>query len=152
MSISSDGQICYGIHIGEELPWVDYDEDDDFDEEEWWRSETGFVRQHRELFDQDGGYVDGVEPSDEECSAYFEEQRDWLRLHPLPFIIVNCCSYDYPDYILAIPGTFQTVSRGYPEEVRPFVVDDEKLRAFREFVEKYSVVGDEKWYLSSLYG
>jgi len=156
MGTSTDGEICYGVFVGEEtLPWQDEDDQDcDMDEEEWWRRETGFVRQHRELFTDVGSYIDGDKPPAADISDYYKEQRDWIEQHPLPFEMVNACSGDYPMWIFAVPGTLISASRGDPVSINldSFDVPTEALKAFNQFVAKYGIEGDAGWWLSSYWG
>jgi hypothetical protein len=131
MGTSTDGQICYGIITDEdnEFPW----DGDEFegDEEEWWAWETGW------------------EPTDE-CQYSFQ----WNEKHPMPFKLVNYCSGDFPMWIVAVPETVINANRGYPKSFDParLTVSTEGLEAFKEFLAKYSIEGDAKWWLSSYWG
>lgn len=88
MSVSTDGQLCYGILCGEdiEFPWDDQQYDGDIDL--WWATICGFL--------------------------YDQEYLDFLTNHPLPVELVNYCSAGYPMYILAVPLSGTSARRGYP--------------------------------------
>src|SRR5437868_783086 len=100
MSVSTDGQIGYGVIFedGCEFPWGDSDP------EQWWRNECGFK------------------------SSF-------------PVELVNYCSGDYPMYMLAVPSSILSNSRGYPEEFDPIklVVTDKEKAPLIDFCKKYNL-------------
>ena len=159
MSVSTDGQICFGIVFeeGYEFPWDTYREDGDSDPEDWWRSVNGF-KPSFEVFDKKGEYLDSVQSPAREKSAddYFNEGRCWDKANPIPFELVNYCSDGCSMYILAMPGSFKRNSRGYPRKISGMDLHGEVKDAivFSEFCEKYGLKGEEPaaWYLSSYWG
>jgi len=155
MGISTDGQICFGNVYEEdfEFPWdaVEFDGD----HEDWWRKECGY-KPSTVLFDEDGEYLNGVKPSQSAIDDYFQEQREFDVAHPFPVEIVNYCSGECPMYILAVPSSFKSNSRGYPEKFEPseLKVSDEEIAALRNFCIKYDLIPEEDagWYLTSYWG
>lgn len=154
MGTSTDGQICYGIMFEEgiEFPWSDKYEDDI---ESWWLYEVCKYKPAFEIYDSDGEYLDGKRPSEERVLLYYQQKREFEAAHPMPVKVVNYCSYEYPMYILAVPSTCLTNSRGYPAEFDPskLVVSPEEAQALWDFCENNGIAMDEPgWYLSSFYG
>ena len=125
-------QICFGIAFEEdyEFPWSG----EDSDIETWWRDLNGFKHSF-ELFDSEGNYIDGKEPSGEVVVKYFDEEREFDKLHPLPVEMVNYCSGDYPMWIIAVPSSCLSARRGYPSVFNPadLVVSDTEVQALVEF-------------------
>lgn len=113
MSVSTDGQICFGVLLKDDvdLPWGD-----DGSVGEWWERIKGYVSTPQ-LFDEHGEYLNGVKPADEQVKAWLAHRNRWNEENRLPVDIVNVCSADYPQYILAVPGTFAAASRGYPKKI-----------------------------------
>ena len=137
MSISSDGQICFGIAFEEgfEFPWDDTEDYGDKKEfEEWYAEQHGWDKSKHQYAWQ------------------------WEKDNPIPFELVWHCGYDYPMFILAIKGTYIRASRGYIEELDLLelvsVVTDEKVSQLKQFCEKHGIKisREPKWYLSSMYG
>ncbi len=158
MSVSTDGQICFGITLKEEtvFPWDDSEGEDGFfdgDIEKWWRATTGY-KPPFEAYGADGKHLPGIGKA--ELDAYFQVQHDWDKQHPCPVEPVNCCSGDYPKWILAVPGSVQTARRGYPESFDPqtLTVTPEKRAALAEFCKQYKIEGGSEpaWFLSSYWG
>ena len=158
MSISSDAQISYGVLIEEEgmadmLPWI-REGGEEFGS--WWLRETGFEHSF-EIYDGKGDYVNGMKPPDNIINKYYEEEDLWMKDHPFPFEEVNYCSSDTPMYILAIPGTTLTASRGYPAMFNPttslFGMERQTQRLL-DFCEKYNIkyTKGPGWFLSSYWG
>lgn len=161
VSVSTDGQICFGVMLGEEgdveLPWIDDAETWDNDPEEWWTKEVLGFKHSFEVFDERGEYLKGFTRKDPRVDKYFDEEFQFKKTAPkMPFELVNCCSGDYPMWILAIPSTTMSASRGYPVKFDPakLVVNPIELSQLLEFCEKYGIEydGDPKWWLSSYYG
>jgi len=154
MGVSTNGQICYGIAVEEEheFPWGAEKYDGEISA--WWREVHGFKHSF-ELFGPDGNYLNGEKPSAEELSAYFAEERKFDEKHPVPVSLVNCCSCDYPQYILAVPRTCMTARRGYPQAFDPqtLSVSDEERAALLDFLGKYlpEINEEPQWWLSSLW-
>jgi len=155
MGTSTDGQICYGVHVGDTLPWDDGEDEDPYDVEGWWRKFWGF-KPSFELFTPEGDWIDGVAAPQEQRDAYNEETRDWDKAHPLPFELVNACSGDCPEWIIALPGTLKSASRGYPEKISEGTISlvhkDAALERYRVFLAEFEVEGEPSWYLSSYWG
>ncbi len=154
MSISSDGQLCYGIEFdyGYEFPWDD--ENFEGDIEEWWRFVNGYEPPFQ-LYDG-GDYVGGVRPPEEKIDEWYDHRKKFDDEHPLPIACVLHCSYDYGMYILAVKGTYYSASRGYPKTIDNFDVDEYNLKTLIDFCKKYikddKIELKPKWILSSLYG
>ena len=155
MGISSDGQICYGISFDEdyEFPWNgEWDgEADDIDS--WWLFEVCKYKNPFELFDDDGEWIGGIEATKEQRDAYFAPRRAFKKAHPLPVELVWHCSYEYPMYILATPGSVLTASRGYPKAIESLEARPSEVAALMAFCKEYNLEGDgPKWWLSSMCG
>lgn len=152
MSISSDGQLCYGIKFDEdiEFPW----KEDNWDLDDWWIAQCGYEPLFS-LFDEQGNYLPGPRPSKEKMNEYWAHRKMFRSQHPLPIELVNYCSYGYPMYIVAVKGLNFSCSRGYPKEIDPsLIVSWSEVNELNRFVEKYISHDHEepKWWLSSLYG
>ena len=120
MGVSTDGQICFGILFDEgfEFPWDSNEFEGDI--EGWWTFDVLEFRHSFEIFTPEGEYLGGERPPEERITEYFRERREFTERNPeLPVELVNCCSGDCPMYILAIPKTCYSASRGYPEELDP---------------------------------
>jgi hypothetical protein len=159
MGVSTNGQICFGILFEEgfEFPWDTEDEDPEGDLEEWWLYKICGYRNPIELYNKEGGYLNGVEPSKKDADLYYSSRRDYLQKHPVPVKLVNYCSGECPMYILAIRRTSIYNNRGYPKEFDPkeLTVTKEESIELRVFCKKYinfSAVYYPKWYLSSYWG
>jgi len=151
MSISSDGQICFGIALdeSEEYPW-----DDDF--ERWWFDEVcGYVEPFP-LFTEDGGYINPEDQGDQaKTGRYFAHQRTFAEQHPCPVRLDMHCSYEYPMWILAV-GPKLRAWRGTPVsfekgDLHVSMADYDALLAFCE-THGVQYEGEPTWWLSSLYG
>ncbi len=163
MSSSSDAFISFGYDIGEneDAPWVyDYDvnlltcEFDDGDIDGWWWSINKFVPT-LEIYDEEGNRLPNI--TSEQTKKYWSERDEFKKLNPMPFKCTDTCSSECSMYILSVPGSQIWAQRGSPAQFNPedLKVDEEKLKVFNEFVEKYfpQLMSQEpKWYLSSYYG
>jgi hypothetical protein len=155
MGVSTNGQICFGVKVvgDTDLPW--WNGDYDWDIESWWREVNGYVPPF-EIWDDDGEYVND-KPSDEQFDVYFGARRAWDKEHPLSVYPVNYCSHDYPEWILAVPGTLITANRGYPvvisRESLP-LIDEEAYKSLLGFCVTYGIEyeGEPSWWLSSYWG
>ena len=151
MGTSTNGQLCYGIVFEEgfEFPWGD-------DIEDWWTYTIHGFKHSFELFDSAGNYLNGREPSRDECSRYWQERRDFEALHPLPVEVVNYCSGECPMYLLAVPGTVRVACRGYPEVIHPsaLVVSNEGRDGLIGFLNDHGIdiPSDPGWLLTSYWG
>lgn len=150
MGVSTNASICYGVWVGDEtLPW----QKEDLGLEDWWFRETGFVRKSPPIYNEDGNYINGVEPPKDVVEAYHEEENLWMEDHPIPFELENACSSEYSVWILAVPGTRTTARRGHPVKLEYIaIIDDLVISTFREFIRKYEIDGGECWWLYSYWG
>lgn len=153
MSVSTDGQICYGVLLDDsaEYPWAEYD-----DFEEWWYVASGFVPSFYP-YDEDGKEL--PQATDELIEDYWEERRNWSKEHRCPVELVNYCSADYPMYMLAVSDSVVEAHRGNPVRLDPDVLLDEERvgdwgALLSSFCRKYSVPYSlpPQWYLSSYWG
>lgn len=139
MGVSTDGQICFGNVYEEdfEFPWDA--EPFEGDIEDWWRQEQGL--------DASKGYP---------AEGWLEYQKEFDAAHPLPVTLVNYCSDEYPMWILAVPSSSSSNSRGEALAFSPedLTVTDEEKTALREFCIKYDLIlaEDAAWYLTSYWG
>lgn len=154
MTTSTDAVICYGVLLGEEISWID----DCYDDEGWWLDRNGYKPPFELYTDEkgSGGYVGGKRPPQERISAYYGAKQAWLKANPIPFELINVCCSDYPEWIIAVPGSETRVSRGYPEEISVDTVDlvklAEALDRFKAFLLEIEIEGELKWYLGSYWG
>jgi hypothetical protein len=156
MGQSTNGQICFGVVFeGDyEFPWDDELHTGDL--EEWWLREAGFKPKHP-IHDETGNWIGGVKPTDAQYNLYFSEKREFKKAHPLPVEEVNYCSGECPMYILAVPSSLKSASRGYPKEFDPAAlkVTEEEKAALIKFCEKYGLEPESPeptWLLSSYWG
>lgn len=154
MTVSTDGQICFGVLLEKDhkLPWDNGDYDGWI--ESWWMDVQGYKRPF-EIFNESGNYIGGMKPPEDKRREYYDHQHTFEKAHPLPIKLVNYCSGDYPMYILAVPGNSKRASRGYPESFDPaeLTVTQEEVDALLQFCDDYGIEHDEpKWWLSSYRG
>jgi len=151
MGTSTDGQICFGVIFedGTEFPWHSKGLED------WWIEVSGF-KPTAPIYDDDGGYINGLRPPETVIDVYYQERREFKKAHPVPFEDVNYCSSEYPMYILAVKRTFLSNNRGYPLTFKPedLTVTEEEKAALLEFCKKYDLAfqGEPGWILSSYWG
>lgn len=156
MSVTTNGQICFGIPFGErdDFPWQDDEWEGDIDE--WWMRSVCGWKPSKELYAPDGDYIDGRVPSDQEIDDHYREQREFAKRNPLPVQMVNTCSGDYPMWIIAVADVGISASRGYPAMFDPagLSVTDDQVEALAGFCKRFGLVGegDPGWYLSSYWG
>ena len=144
MGVSTDGQLTFGIDLGEELPEKirELIDDDGFDFDEFIYRDVGV----------EGSWSRDM--SDEEKSDYFARRKTARDEYPVQLIIH--CSYDYPMYIIA-PNVKQATrrnNRGYPVEINPddLKVSTRAYAAFMAWCGKWGIEGEPRWWLSSLWG
>lgn len=131
MGVSSDGILVFGIELGleDELPEF--------------------------LYTEDGDEIDFDEMVDGELGTHdlpYSERVKARKAYPVD--LVCHCSYDYPMYILAVPGTEISASRGYPHEFTNGLptVTQEQIDAFKEWAAEHDIEGEPCWVLTSMYG
>jgi len=131
MGVSSDGILVFGIELGreDELPEFLYTEDGD---------EIEFD----EMVDAELGISD----------LSYGERAEARKAYPVD--LVWHCSYDYPMYILAVPGTEVSASRGYPHEFTDGLptVTQEQIDALKAWAAERDIEGEPCWILTSMYG
>lgn len=157
MGQHTNGQICYGILLSEDLdtPW---DTDKYNGEiEEWWTFGVLGFRHSFEIFTPEGEWAGGKEWPKEKVNQYYEEREEFENQNPeLPVGLVNYCSSEYPLYIVAIPKTCYTASRGYPKVIDPpsLVITDDQRNMLINFCNDHGLEfdNDPAWYLSSYWG
>jgi len=154
MGTSTNGLIFYGIAFDEEheFPWST-----EFEEiEDWWIYGFHGFKHSFELFDAEGGYLNGREPSKEESGRYFAESRLFFENNPLPVELVNYCSGDCPMYALAARGSVITAKRGHPIEFDPrsLSVADDASDVILKFCSDHGIQPPKppEWLLASYWG
>ncbi len=157
MGQSTNGQICYGVFVGDaELPWEEYDLD------AWWRKENGYQSPYN-IYDDTGEYLPDVAAMpelerEEYIDKHFAHGRAWDKANPCPVELINACCSEEPVWILAVPGSEMTACRGYPEKFSPLdlTVSDTEVEKLVQFCEKIGLIPIEDtnmgWYLSSYRG
>ncbi len=162
MSTSTNAYISFGIELeeGHEFPWDDSNEDD------WWVDVVHGYQPPFRMYTDEGNYLPEHLDSRGNFDPKFDHIRDKYYAHkrafkdalpPLPVKLVNTCSADYPEYIIAVPGTVSSAWRGSPQQLNTdvvFYVDQEKLKAYTDFIKKYmpELEDEPSWYLSSYWG
>lgn len=150
MGVSTDGIVCFGILLDEdvELPWESGEWEEDSDIEGWWRATRGY----QEPF----VIADWDAVSDDQMRAYYEHRREWEEEHPCPVEPVNCCSGEYPMWILAVPGSVQTAHRGLPQTLEVPTVHEAAGEQLLKFCVTYGIEIEEgnkpQWWLCSYCG
>lgn len=151
MGISTDGILCFGIMLEEEieLPWGKDDIED------WWIYEVKGYKNLYEVYDDKGEYINGVKPAEEVIDKYFEARRKFKEKNPLPISLVLHCSCDYPLYIVSLPHLNFYAERGYPEKIDPekLNVKTRDVDLIVNFCKEHNLetVGEPNWYLCSLW-
>lgn len=150
MTVSTDGIICFGVLIDEDvkLPWDDYAFDD------WWIETVHGYEPPFQLYDSDGEYLNGVKASKEETTQYYAHRRDFEKEHPQTIQPVNCCHSDYPIWILAVPSSVRRCHRGYPLPIMPsnLKVEKEEWDTLHQFCVQFGIeIKDNSmgWWLAS---
>jgi len=138
MGYSSDGILVYGILL----------EGEDGDVPEFFKQ----VLTEEELDDYGvdmDKYIDIVSDTEDAEYAVRKKAHD-----SYPVGLCMHCSYDYAMYILAVPNTEVTASRGYPHgfkdglpEVSPMAVS-----LFTAWAKEHDIQGEPCWILCSLAG
>lgn len=163
MGVSTDGQICFGIPFEEDyiFPWDNEKYEGDFDE--WYLYEICGYKNPFELYNDKGEYIDGKKPLKDKILEYHDTKSNFSKEYPSPIELVNYCSGDCPMYIIAIPRSFKSNSRGYPKVFDPkeLTVTDEEKQNLIDFCEKYCKPTEDtccefpkvepEWCLSSLW-
>jgi len=154
MGQSTDGIICYGVYTGEDHPIPGAEKFDD-DVEDWWKDRLGY-KPPFEMFDEDGMWIGGKKWPDEKCREYYDHKYAWEKAHPMPFEMVNVCSYDCPMWIICVPGTKTVANRGYPVEINQSILSlmDHlvALEQFNDFLKEVGINEEPRWYLGSFWG
>ena len=152
MTVSTDAILCYGISVpeGDELPWSDRELYDD-GIHDWWLEQNAW-KPSCQPWDEDGERIPNT--TEDDVKQYFAEKREFKSTHPCPVDDVIHCSYDYPMHIIAIPTTVKRAWRGFPQliDFDQCKVYRDDTEALREFCTKYSIQGDEGWWLVSMWG
>lgn len=152
MGVSTDAILCYGIDFEEdhEFPWGSGDAED------WFMSEINGFKHSVEIYSREdpSGYAGGNRPSQNVIDNYYKEYTEFKKSHPMPFRVVEHCHAEYPMYILAVPSTCITASRGYPKEIESFTVLGQDYDAFVSFLQIHGIAQDvhPKWLLASYWG
>jgi hypothetical protein len=150
-----NAQICYGILFEEgfRFPWDNEKYRDGIID--WWKEVNGYKPSPVECWSREGDRLPGI--TDDQIREYWQHERTWLREHPLPVELVNCCSDGHPIYILAIPESIITANRGIPNNIDAQIFDVEPIPmngVLAQFCMTYDIeIPDApRWYLSSYWG
>lgn len=84
MSVSTDGQICYGILLDEdaELPWKT--EGYGYGIENWWIYGVHEFKHSVELYDNEGNHLNGVKPTGGTVRRLLSGKAKFLEGSPTP--------------------------------------------------------------------
>ena len=164
MTVATDAIICFGIAFEEdtEFPWDDDKYDGDMDN--WWLEVRGW-QPSKQIYNEEGNYIDGVEPPQEDIDRYHHERTRFLEMNPYPVELVRHCHHKEAMYILAVPGRTMSARRGYPKTFTKhdiFVSSGEELNLL-SFCQEFGLEYDEapitvesiglaSWHLASYWG
>lgn len=127
MGMDADGIFVYGFYVGGEegLPeWMGDDEGFDFDD---------LIA---------GPYVAGC-----------DYKARHATIEACPAELVTFCSYDNPEYILALRGTKKSCSWGESIEITSLDVDPARVAALKAWCEEKGIPWEQpKWLLASMWG
>jgi len=103
----------------------------------------------------EGTNVDYSDDEDDTCQNRLAECFENLKDEDGASLLHHC-SGAYPMHFLAVPGTYQYASRGYPEPINLRPIKDEEIKALEAFIDKWGlrdkVAGDMGWWLFSYWG
>jgi hypothetical protein len=155
MSVSTNGQLSFGIAFEEgfEFPWDDERFDGEIDK--WWRCVRGFTHTTEYPFNEFGDYKPGINSKSPIVDAYYREVHDWEKANPIPIEVVNYCSDSCPMYILASEHSF--CRRGYTANIDLTLLmqDEEEARQrLLSFLEEFGIETDQEpaWLLTGFWG
>ena len=137
MGVSTDGILTYGVDFGEDLPkpLMEFMEDTENDYSEYFYEKLGVKYENYDSYEA------------------FSLAKDKVK-HDIPCEIVMHCSYDFPMYIISIPGTTANASRGWPEGqgINILAPEPEKIEKMRKWFQKegWSWV-EPQWILASMW-
>jgi hypothetical protein len=149
MGISTDANVSFGIEVEEgfEFPWGEA-----WDIENWLMEKLGYKPPHTHLYDDQ--HCRTKEWNEKQSNENWDHKHKWEEDN-IPIEFVNTCSGDEPMWIIAVPGTVQTVYRGYPMPLNLKEPNTEAVSRFLDFLNEHGLPLKEtepRWYLSSFYG
>lgn len=131
MGTSTDAIVAFGFNLGEEWPEALRIEGEEYPDFEDW------IAEHLGL-------------GDWQVEGYWARKREAVNAFPVE--IISHCSGDYPEYFIAIRGTQQRASRGYPVKLETGEVDSSKVQALREFCAQHGIEWEEPaWHAFSMW-
>ncbi len=154
MSVSTNGQLCYGclFEEGYEFPWSN--DEFEYDIEVWWQHVKGFVNPEESPYDENGNHKPGVSGDSRIVTKYWSAVSEWNKNNPIPVEVINYCSDNCPMYLLSTKTL--TNRRGFPVEVKLefFKNTEQAHKVLVSFLEEFNLVPDSVigWWLSSYYG
>jgi hypothetical protein len=160
MGSSVSGDICFGVMFDEgySFSWSKRYGDDI---EKWWMTISSFKEPFK-LYNDEGGFLNGVKPPDDLIDEYYKEVFAFKKDHPIPIVLVDYCCDEYSKYIVALPSSCRASSIGCPSVFNPsdLIVTDDEIKILTDFCEKYCQPDSEyleysdspnfkpEWYLS----
>lgn len=163
MGVTTNGIICFGISYPEDYEFVwdkkPYDEIDD-----WWLREIQGYKNPFEIYNEKGGWLNGVTASESRKDEYYNVKREFEKtMEPLPVELVIHCSFDYAMYMVSVKGSVIEAYRGSPKVFNPKTMEipTNDVLNLIEFCDKYCkpigeydepVKLEPHWYLCSLWG
>ena len=158
MSISVDGQICFGFLFEDdyEFPWDLEPQDNPYEDlDDWWVYCVKGFKHSFEIY-EGRDYLGGIKPADDKIFAYHGEYKKFLEENPVPVELLNCCSGDRPQYILTIKRSCLTANCGEPATFNPetLKVDNSEVEKLKAFVAEHKLEpkSGPSWWLCSYYG
>ena len=108
MTTSTEGILCYGFIINEgvDLPWNTENYNGNFDS--WYYTE---VVPFKKPFEMNSDTPPPLR------KLYFNLYYNFKQENPVPFKLVNYCSWDYPMFILAVVK--EEATKGNPTIINP---------------------------------
>lgn len=138
-----NGILCYGVCV-QDPPWAYYDEF--YDDNPRY---SGILEPFEEWLAHKNGITPPESDNDKEWQKYFRKARQLIKTCPVEDVLH--CSFDNPQYFLAVRGAVNTSHFGGVTQVKLAEVDSKELIAFcKKYKIKYK--GKPSWMLSSFFG
>jgi len=142
MSTTTDGNLYYGIQLGESRPWTNEDlQYEDYDWEEYYAMKIGVKK-------PDAEYSDNTKHLYKE---YWDNKHTLIKNSRCSIGIH--CSFDYPLYYVCITKSKVTAPRGTPIVIKSLEIEDGWDDALKDFCKIMDIEYEQPhWWLSSLWG
>lgn len=161
MSMNARTQIVYGIEFPEDyqFPWDVRDSIED-----WWVYDVMEYKNPVELYTEEGDYLNGTEPTNEQRKLYYDSKREFFNEHPCPVKLEYFGSYQSSQIIVSVKDVGIMAGSWQPSPINEsgLKISDEKIKALKYFIKEhctplndYDEMPDSNeagWLLSCYYG